>query len=277
MDSSYKYDFVYHRESVSHKIWNEYLQTYKRPLIKMPAEDIKRAKMLLGQFVPIKKKFVVIHARDIGFYGNVNQNTRNADIFTYKAAIKYLIKQGYVVIRIGDKNMVKITPLLMECGEMLFDYAHSAIKSEMIDIYLLSNCAFMIGCSSGPQVIPPLFHVNCVLINWFNMSNAPYFNKSDITTFKKFRYKKNKELVPLKKLFESPFSLNPSRKDLDEIGVFLEDNSEQEILDTVVEFLENKDGTISDIQQKAKSYIKPENYAFGAEGNFSNTILKQYF
>ena len=277
MDSSYRYDLVHHGESVSHRVWQKYTKEHGRPLIKMPFPDVEKAKSSLSGFVPIDRPFVALHARDMGFYNISSQNTRNVDIFTYRSAIKYLISRGFVVIRLGDKNMVDVAPLLKECGNMLFDYAHSPIKSEMMDIYLLSHCAFMIGCTSGPSMVPPLFHINCVLTGWLNVSNALFFMKDDITTFKKFRYKKDNKLVPFGRLFEPPFSLNPSQKDLDERGIFLEENTEQEILDTVVEFLENKSHHVSERQKRAKEYIMPENYAWGAMGNFSNTILKEYF
>lgn len=276
-DSSYRFDFVYHTETVAHNIWNTYNDAYQRPLVEIPKTDLKLARKILEPHIQLDKPFVALHVRDNGFYNIPSQNTRNADINSYKTTIKYLISKGYSVIRLGDKNMVDIRDLANDCGPMLFDYAHSDIRSEMLDCFWLSQSAFVIGCASGPSSVPPVFGVNCVNVNWYNASNAAYFLDNDLATFKKFRYANNDSLVPFKELMKPPFSLNASQQTLDDIGVYFQDNTSEEILDTVKEFLEIKHSQPTSLQQHAKSLIRRENYSFSARGNYSNTILRNYF
>ncbi len=275
-DNSFKYDLTFFTETVAHDIWNRYMEKYGGYLIEFPKTDIDKASAMLAKYLPKGQKFVCLHVRDCGFYNIKSQNTRNADIETYTPAVKYLIEKGYAVVRLGDDKMVNIDNMIEECGELLFDYAHSDIRSEIMDAYLLSHCEFYIGLASGPAAIPMLFGVNSCNVNWYNVQSAPNFLAGDITSFKKFRYKKDGSLVPFEKLLDDPFIRNPSCEELDKHGIYFEDNTEQEILDTVREFLETPRDHVSDLQLKAWKKISKNNYSYGARGHFSDTILREY-
>lgn len=274
-DSSRRYETVFSEVAVAHGVWNEYLNIHGEPLIRMPAVDIKKAEESLGDYVDLSRPFVTLHVRETGFYNIVSQNTRNAKIETYKSAIEYLIAKGFVVIRIGDASMEKICDLQRDVGPNLFDYANSNLKSELMDCYLLSQCSFMIGCASGPNCIPPLFHRNCVNVNWYLAINAANFMEGDITTLKRLHYCDNEKLVPFEKLLDTPFRWSPARHFLESRGIKLVDNSEEEILETVVEYLSTPKTT--ELQIKAKNLLPLDAYSSGARGNFSMVTLKQYF
>jgi len=276
-DNSFRYDLSISRVTISHDIWKRYLDTFGRHIIEFPPADMPKAQFLLNKYVPTGTPFVALHVRETGFYEDPDRTSRNADIRDYKRAIQYMIAKGYAVIRLGNEKMSDIGDMIAECGPMLFDYAHSDIRSEMMDCYLMSNCAFFIGMASGPASLPVVFGANSCNINWWNAYTGPNFIKGDLTSFKKLRYKSDDSLVPLDTLLRPPFSLNPTTKILEQIGVKYENNSEQEILDTVIEFIERPHGEASEIQKIAQKSLLPTNYAYGAVGYFSHTILKEYF
>lgn len=275
-DSSYRFDNVNFTENVSHKIWNQYNKKFNGPLISMPEKDKIKCETIISDYIPPYSKFVILHVRDNGYYEIDKQNLRNADIFTYKKAINYLIQKGYYVIRVGDPNMVKIDELLADFSPYLFDYAHSNIKSEMMDTYIFSNCAYQIGCTSGPAHTAAIFGKNLIGVNWFNAATASFFTKGDITTIKKFRYTDSGELVPFSKILQPPFITNITSEQMEREGVYLEDNSEEEILDTIIEFETTKNHGSSKRQERAQSMLTEAHNGYGASGLFSNTILKIY-
>ena len=275
-DNSYKYDSIYHTENRTHEIWNAYLNKFSRPVIAMPERDVEAAKKILSGKLPPDKPFVILHIRDTGFYKLSSQDTRNADIHSYQTALRHLIESDYAVIRLGDSSAADIKEMASSLGPMFFDYAHSDIKSEMMDAYLFAQCAFFIGTTSGPASIPPVFGKTSCNINWFNASTAPWFMPDDLVTIKKFRYKSDRSLVPFEKLFLPPFSLNPSTAQLDEIGVYLEDNTADEVYASVREFLGRQSGDVSKRQISAKKLLREENYSWQACGNFSETTLGLY-
>lgn len=276
-DNSFRYDLSISKVTISHDIWKRYMEKFGRHVIEFPPADIPKAQELLGRHIPAGTKFVALHVRETGFYEDPDRTSRNADIKDYKQAIKYMIGKGYAVVRLGNEKMSDISDMIAECGPLLFDYAHSDIRSEMMDCYLMSKCAFFIGMASGPASLPVVFGANSCNINWWNAYTGPNFIPGDLTSFKKLRYISDNSLVPLDTLLRPPFSLNPTTKILAQIGVKYENNTEQEILDTVIEFIERPFGEASEIQKIAQAKLLPTNYAFGAVGYFSHTILKDYF
>ena len=78
-------------------------------------------------------------------------------------------------------------------------------------------------------------------------------------------------------LLRSPFSPNPWPKIMEKQALYLEDNTPEEILDTVKEFIEREGSAPTPLQEKANAMLLPSNYSYGAKGHFSNTILEKYF
>lgn len=274
-DNSFPYDMVYAQDASAHKVWNEYEDRVGKPLVALPIPDIAVSKRELAEFLPAGQKFVALHVRDSGFYADPRRDTRNADIETYEEAIAMLIDQGYAVVRIGSSKAVPIDGMVSRLGPKLFDYAHSRIRSERMDCFLLSHCEFFVGLASGPSAIPMLFGVRSCNVNWYNVSNAFTFMSGDLTSFKRFREKTTNRLVPFKALLLPPYSLNPSREELDRLNVDVEDCTSGEILDTFVEFLHQP--SIADtIQSAAYEQLRPTNYSFGARGRLSTVSLRPY-
>ena len=58
--------------------------------------------------------------------------------------------------------------------------------------------------------------------------------------------------MPFEKLVVPPLSENLSKSELDKLGLFLEDNTEDEIFQTVKEFLEQKDQTPTNFKETQK-------------------------
>lgn len=274
--ASFRFDTIYHTKNDTHEVWNKYSNNEGNSLVSMPTADINHCRATLEKYLPANARFVSLHVRDDGYYNIPAQDTRNADIQTYADAISYIVSKGICVIRIGDPKMVDISNLQERFGPLLFDYAKSDIRSPMMDAYLLSHCDFMIGVCSGPSCIPPLFGVNGLHINWYNPSVGPFFLIGDLCTFKKVRSLQTGKLVSLDALMRPPFSLNPSRKELTKLGYYLEDNSSDEVLRSVQEFMERDSFAPSDRQKRAKDLIEPSNWAYRANGQFSNTILASY-
>lgn len=98
-----------------------------------------------------------------------------------------------------------------------------------------------------------------------------------MTTFKMLRYRDSGELVPFKTLLTEPFMRNAPLPLLDKMGIDLCDNTEEQILSAVQEFLTFRDRPVeTSLQKKARSLIKPGIQTYGSQGSFSETILKYY-
>ena len=75
-------------------VWNEYETRIGNTLVQMTDADVITAKESLMEFIDPSRPFVSLHVRDNGFYLIKSQNTRNADILTYRKAIELLVERG---------------------------------------------------------------------------------------------------------------------------------------------------------------------------------------
>jgi putative glycosyltransferase (TIGR04372 family) len=114
--------------------------------------------------IDLKRPLVVVHARDHGYHKIEKQAFRNADVTNYLAALNYLLKAGYQVVRIGDRNMQRLDIASPDFHELPFMEGYS----HMLDPFFISRSRFMIGCQSGPCSYAralgiPLLSINAVL------------------------------------------------------------------------------------------------------------------
>ena len=134
------------------------------------------------------KKYVCLHIRSSETYGDsLESHERNAKIENYYPLIKFLIRKKYHVVRLGDSKMPKTNKI-----DGLIDYANSEHNSKYNDQYLIANCSFYIGTTSGVWGLAWLFEKEMIIVNnpsWHYSSPKPF----DVDLFKLFYDKKNKK------------------------------------------------------------------------------------
>jgi len=265
------------RISFGYQVCSNYNRQFDRPLIELSVEDLQRGRAETAQFLPPGRPFVTVHVRDSGFYNDTNRTTRNADIRSYEPAFRYLIESGFIVVRLGDPSMVRIDDMVARCGPGLVDYPHLPARSTFLDIYLAASCEFFLGCNSGVQALAIIFNKPSCLVNYYNASTCLAYRPGDLSTFKKIRNTADGSLVPFEDMLRPPLSENIQLGELRRLGYELEDNSPEEILETVREFFETRTARPSQRQKEAKALIQSDRHSFRAEGDYSETILRQYF
>ncbi len=261
-------------------VLNKYRQHYKFPIITIPEGDINACKSLLKKLIG-NKKWICIHARESGYKSNIyqdeNRTTRNADIRSYKKAIDYLVAQNYIVIRMGDESMTTVDEFNDFYGNNYFDYAHSELKSDLMDTFLFSHCEFSIVCSSGPSEIPSIFNRNILTVNGYTTVNSLRFYERDVAIFKKIQNIKSGKYLNIYRLFQSPFDRPLQREAIHKLGYKLVDNDEDEIFEAVRFFLH---GFSCDEPMELDSNFKPtilrNHFCWGSEARYSTPFIKKY-
>lgn len=251
--------------------FNLYQRIYKKPLISFPEKDVQRAWDIISSF-PNKKinKFVCLHVRTTSFDGGVNRVTRCADISTYRLAIEYLLKSGFSVIRIGDSGMPKLKEY--ENNPQFIDAI--GLENQMFDIFCLSKCEFLVGTGSGPSDIPSLFGVSTITTNMFPSHSATRPLDGDLCIFKKLL---NPEGVDNNlKFISSNVDLYISyERDFFVLGVTLQDNSADEILEVVKDFITGKSKNQGNTHSKLwKKNLNRSHRDFKSAGHYSEGFIK---
>ena len=124
--------------------------------------------------------FVILHVRETGYRGETISNTqeswRNADVCDYIPACLKIVEAGGVVIRMGDKSMKPLPHI-----PNVIDYAHSPLKTALLDVYLCAKAAFALGTASGVYAVAQFFGTPCILTNtavwspYFGLTENDYF------------------------------------------------------------------------------------------------------
>lgn len=108
-------------------------------------------------------EFVCLHVREGGFYKDY-EHIRNCNILNYVPMIEEIAQPYRWVVRLGDRSMTPLPKM-----KWVLDYAHSNLKSDAMDIYLIQECEFYIGTQSGPMDTALLFqkpHVITNMVSW---------------------------------------------------------------------------------------------------------------
>ena len=122
-----------------------------KTLLEVTSVVSTEAKSFLQQHgIDSEREFITLHVREDRISGP--DYGRNAEAITYVEAIKYLTSQGYVVVRIGDKNSARLPEI-----KNFLDLTSIQEYENEHDVFFLSSCKFFIGTTSGPLLVPFTF------------------------------------------------------------------------------------------------------------------------
>src|SRR5262249_38253924 len=143
----------------------------REPLLELTPEDRQRGRECLKQLgVPPERWFVTLHVRETGYKpSDIGFRHRNADLDSYLPAIDALIQRGGFVVRLGSPHMRPATP-----RNGFIDYAHSSLRSDWMDIFLIAEGLFHIGVESGISHLPVTFGLPSLYANWMRWGILPW-------------------------------------------------------------------------------------------------------
>jgi putative glycosyltransferase (TIGR04372 family) len=233
------------------QLWEIAGRTYQRwhasgrgPILSLPSDIEEQGwHQLQSVGIPRDGWFVVLHVRErvSKSYHAKLHNVLNARIDDYRPAIEEITRRGGWVVRIGDPKMTSL-----ESMPNVFDYCHSNVRSDWMDIFLCARARFFLGTSSGPAYVPPIYGVPAVLTNWWPPAQRPW-HASDIFIPKLCRCIADGRLLSLDESLAEPFGYCNSVAYLAEAeGVIVEDNEPEDIRLAVVEMFERFDGRLHD-------------------------------
>jgi putative glycosyltransferase (TIGR04372 family) len=114
----------------------------------------------LGREVPW---FVTIHVREPKNRDLKFSQARDSNIANYAEMAKIVNELGGLVVRMGDQGFPKLPKSFAA-----FDYAHSSLKSEFMDVWLWSQSRKWIGTVNGAAFPPIAFGTPRILLDqWY--------------------------------------------------------------------------------------------------------------
>lgn len=232
--------------------WAEQLNRYlpirlqKESLVK--AEEI-REKIGIGK----GEWFVCLHVREAGFRKDFGRREcRNSSISNYIPAIKAITEAGGWVIRMGDNTMTPLPQM-----DHVIDYPFSQFKSDLMDLYLISECKFYIASQSGILDCALLFQKPVVTVNMVVWALAYPLKKGDLGILKHVYSHFQGRFLSIKELLESGWAAQELSGSLSQDYKMYE-NSPKEIKALVCECLDSleaEEKKLTTLQENANKEI----------------------
>lgn len=234
------------------EMWsNEYKEfNLAAPTLDWTDEEIDRGQAYLRtKGVDLRKDwFVCIYARDPEYLAQevdsgLNwsyHDHRNADIDSYMDAIHLIVERGGFVFRMG----YRVAKPLDYKHPRVIDYATTE-RTDFLDIFLISQCRFVLGTTSGICDVAMIFDRPRVGINWVPFGLAPW-GKHCLVVPKLLRYIETGELVDFAKAIafnerrDSPWVWDGNYPR--QLGIEYVDNNAEEITSATQEMLDRLEG-----------------------------------
>jgi putative glycosyltransferase (TIGR04372 family) len=227
-----------------------------KPHFSFTEDENKRGfKFLESLGVKKNAKFICLLGRDSSFknkHGDKRDwsyhNYRDTGIETFKEAAIYMADKDYFVIRMGKsvKKLFKVK------HHRIFDYANSKYRCDYLDIWLMANCYFLISVSSGLEEVTRIFRKPTVTVNYIPIQQVVSYDHV-ISVPKHLVWEESNQRLSLTEHLNISYLKSEQYK---KAGIIVENLSEQEILEAVIEMearLNNKWNVSSqDIQLQIK-------------------------
>lgn len=174
--------------------------------------------------------------RDSSNFNEKIISLRNADISTYKSAVEYLADKNIFNVRMGRKNSHNLN----FSKKNIVDYVFSDLKSDFMDLFIFSKCAFLISTPHGILELATLLRKKRLVINYHSPDRFHWLadDFTPIVLPKKFKCIKNNQYISYREFYEKKLHLY-NNNELNSHGYEVVDNSEDEILEAVKEMYES--------------------------------------
>lgn len=217
------------------------------PHLKFTAEEEAFGETRLREWgITLDAPFVCLIVRDSEYLDKEQpgdwsyHNYRDSDIQNYVLAAEELVSRGYFVIRMG----LLVKEPMQTTNSKIIDYAIEGIRSDFMDIYLGSRCAFCISTAVGWGSVPIHGFRRFVLyINSVPIGYLPSYSDKLILTTKRHILSAQKRELTLSEIFNQGVGFCLNTFDYASKGIELIENTPEEIRDVVIEMADRVNGT----------------------------------
>jgi putative glycosyltransferase (TIGR04372 family) len=245
------------------------LKSLKGKYLRLSEEYSKKSLSELETYgLPKSAKFVALHIRERGPIGD----PRTQPTSSFIPAINEITRNGYWVIRIGDKSMASLPNM-----PMVIDLVPKNNSARALHAYALAKCEFYVGTASGPSWVPRIFGVPSLITNLNEVATqAGRAPNGSIHIPKKYINRKG-ETLNLLQMFSQGFAFSSLMlHELKRKGISLEPNSSEEIFEATKEILNYLKGNEDKPNLFSESVNSIRNiYDSPTWGNFAESFLSR--
>jgi len=214
--------------------------------LSLTQEEIEKGKKILKKIKVNTNDIVCVGVRDESYlkktYGHQDfsyHDHRNDDIKKYIPGIKYLLKKGYTVLRMGSLTNKEV----LIKHKNFFDYSRSKIKSDFMDVYVSYKCRLFVSNNTGLDALAVIFRKPILHVGSLPVGKISTHYKKLYNTLSNYYSYDLKRFLKLTEIFNSKIQYLGRKQDFDEKKIKIVHPSKHEILKYIKEtenILKNK-------------------------------------
>ena len=244
----------------------------RAPLFAIPQRDAIECKAQLAQIGLLSDDwFVTLHVRGPRYWREGHRSTRNAGVANYVRAVQEIIARGGRVVWLGESG----TDLPAELARHLINYADSALRSPMLDVFLCAACRFFIGTSSGISHVPGMFGVSAVFTNVSPPFSRPW-RKGDLWIPRTLAEIKTGKPLPFLQALRVPLALLDTEDKLQRAGYRALDCEAEDIRQAAIQMCDQIDARLAS-QVRDEDFQAAVDHQFAKMGTHSFARLARSF
>lgn len=207
-------------------------------------EESRGQEGLRAMGIPGGCQFVCLHNRDASYVPTIDcdvddtvNDYRNSTIGNYQLAAEALARRGYFVVRMG----AAVASPLRSSSPYIIDYATSGLRTDFMDVYLVSKCFFFLASNSGLQALAialrrPVATVNHAPVGHTTGARDMLCLAKHYLLLSEMRY------LSLREVFSRNVHYLFLSHEYEKAGLRLVENTPEEIRDLAVEMVERLTG-----------------------------------
>lgn len=211
----------------------------KKPHISFTGTELEKGRTLLERMgIPGGREIICVHTRDKKYLDTVYpgidwscHDYRNSNIDDYVSAMEWLADKKYYILRMG----VVVEKPVASKNRYIIDYAAGGIRTDFLDIYIISRCRFMLSTGTGIDAVANVFRKPTVYVNFIPLEQTLTFMPDDLTIYKKLWWSGEKRFVRFGEIVKYGLGDLKTTGAYRENGLEVVDNTPDEIRDAVME------------------------------------------
>ena len=218
-------------------------------------EEKKGSRVLESLGIPNDGEYICFHNRDSAYLEAVHpqrdwnyHNYRDSHIQNYVPAAEEIVERGYYAIRMG----AIVKDPVHSSNFKVIDYATNGQRTDFNDIYIGSHCRFFLCSDGGMSVIPEMFRIPVVCVNWTSILRISTWVLNGLFIFKKFFLKDENRYMTFTEIMNFKFGGVDTNKIFSRMHLELIENTPEEICAVTVEMDERLNGTWETTEEDEK-------------------------
>jgi putative glycosyltransferase (TIGR04372 family) len=188
--------------------------------------------------IPNKKQYICFHARDSAYLDAVYKQRdwsyhdyRDSSIQNYVPAADEMVNRGYYAVRMG----ARVKDSILCSNSKVIDYATNGKRTDFNDIYIGSHCHFFLCSDGGMSVIPEMFRIPCVYVNWTSILRISTWVLNGLFIFKKFYLRNKNRFMTFSEIMNLDFGGRETNDIFMALGLEVIENTPEEISAVTIE------------------------------------------